>query len=76
MVHEKKLVYQVADWLSVYDDGSVDRTFRGPHEITYLLEPVLPHEEFIDGVATKDVIIDKTSGHRVRIYLLEKAGGD
>lgn len=72
MVYEKKLVYQVADWLSVYDDGSVDRTFRGPREITYLLEPVPPHEEFIDGVATKDVIIDKTSSHRVRIYLPER----
>ncbi|XP_050365287.1 probable carboxylesterase 15 [Argentina anserina] len=76
MVQEKKMVVQVSDWLRVYDDGSVDRTWAGPPEFTFLLQPVRSHESFIDGVATKDVIIDKTSGHRVRIYLPERKSED
>ncbi|KAJ6713930.1 CELL DEATH ASSOCIATED PROTEIN [Salix viminalis] len=32
-------------------------------------EPVPPHEEFIEGVATRDVTIDENSGLGARIYL-------
>ncbi|PRQ55739.1 putative carboxylesterase [Rosa chinensis] len=73
MVREnKKLVQEVSGWLRVYDDGSVDRTWTGPPEVKFMTEPVPPHDEFIDGVATKDVLVDQTSGLRVRIYLPEQ----
>lgn len=73
MVREnKQLVQEVSGWLRVYDDGSVDRTWTGPPEVKFLTEPVPPHDEFIDAVATKDVEVDQTSGLRVRIYLPEQ----
>lgn len=69
MVHEKKIVEEVSGWLRVYDDGSVDRTWTGPPEVSFMAKPVMSHEKFIDGVAVKDV--DTDSGVRVRIYLPE-----
>lgn len=36
-----------------------------------MADSVPPHEEFVDGVATRDVVIDRESGLRVRIYLPE-----
>ncbi|THG05488.1 probable carboxylesterase 15 [Camellia sinensis] len=71
MVCEKKIVDEVSGWLTVFDDGSVDRTWTGPPEVKFMSESVPPHEEFIDGVATRDVIIDTESDLRVRIYLPE-----
>ena len=73
MVQEKKLIDEVSGWLRIYDDGSVDRTWTGPPEVKFMAEPVPPHEEFIDGVATRDVI---TGDHRGRLYLPEKTSGD
>ncbi|KAK1382514.1 putative carboxylesterase 15 [Heracleum sosnowskyi] len=70
MVQEKKIVEEVSGWLRVYDDGSIDRTWTGPPQVSFMAEPVMPHEKFIDGVAVKDV--DTDSGFRVRIYLPEK----
>ncbi|KAK7256940.1 hypothetical protein RIF29_30553 [Crotalaria pallida] len=78
MVQEKKLVEDVSGWLRLYDDGSVDRTWTGPPEVKFMVEPVPPHEEFIDGVATRDVITggqDKVN-HRVRLYMPEKNPDD
>lgn len=72
MVQEKKLVEEVSGWLRVYDDGSVDRTWTGPPEVKSVTEPVPPHEQFIDGIATRDVTIDQNSGLRARIYLPEE----
>lgn len=72
MVQEKKLVEEVSGWLRVYDDGSVDRTWTGPPEVKFVTEPVPPHEQFIDGIATRDVTIDQNSGLRARIYLPEE----
>ncbi|XWS08238.1 hypothetical protein CRYUN_Cryun41cG0062700 [Craigia yunnanensis] len=69
MVQEKKLVDEVSGWLRVYDDGSVDRTWTGPPEVKFMTESVPPHEQFIEGVATRDLTIDSNSGLRVRIYL-------
>ncbi|KAJ8756224.1 hypothetical protein K2173_024771 [Erythroxylum novogranatense] len=71
MVCEKKVVEEVSGWLRVYDDGSVDRTWTGPPEVKFISDPVPSHEEFVDGVATRDVTIDEKSGLRVRIYLPE-----
>ncbi|XP_020207524.1 probable carboxylesterase 15 [Cajanus cajan] len=69
MVQEKKLVEEVSGWLRLYDDGSVDRTWTGPSEVKFMVESVPPHEEFINGVVTRDVIMsDKL---RVRLYLPE-----
>ncbi|KAI5595980.1 hypothetical protein BDE02_03G176400 [Populus trichocarpa] len=65
----KKLVEEVSGWLRTFDDGSVDRTWTGPPEVTFMAEPVPPHEEFKEGVAVCDVTIDEKSGLRVRIYL-------
>ena len=70
MVQAKKIVQEVSGWLRVYDDGSVDRTWTGPPEVKFMAEPVPPHHEFVDGVATHDV---KHCGQlRARIYLPEK----
>ncbi|XP_058782813.1 probable carboxylesterase 15 [Vicia villosa] len=75
MVQEKKVVDEVSGWLRIYDDGSVDRTWTGPPEVNFMVEPVAPHEEFIDGVATRDVTINTTNNdhfiHRARLYLPE-----
>ncbi|GMN59247.1 hypothetical protein TIFTF001_028336 [Ficus carica] len=76
MVREKKLVDEVSGWLRVYDDGSVDRTWTGPPEVKFMAEPVPAHDEFIDGVAVRDVDADKKSGLRVRVYLPEKNPGE
>ncbi|KAJ7982395.1 Alpha/beta-Hydrolases superfamily protein [Quillaja saponaria] len=72
MLHPKKLVDDVSGWLKVYDDGSVDRTWTGSADVKFMAEPVPPHEEFVNGVATRDVIIDNKSGQRIRIYLPEQ----
>lgn len=74
MVFRKRAVEEVSGWLRVYDDGSVDRTWTGPPEVKFMAEPVPPHEEFVDGVAVRDVVIDKDAGLRVRIYQPEKCG--
>ncbi|KAB1223170.1 putative carboxylesterase 17 [Morella rubra] len=72
MVLEKRLVDEVSGWLKVYDDGSVDRTWTGPPEVKFMAEPVAPHEEFVDGVATRDVIMHEKFGLKARVYLPEK----
>lgn len=71
---EKQVVEEVSGWLRVYDDASVDRTWTGPPEVKFMSDPVPPHLNFVDGVATKDVTVDENSGRRVRIYLPEKDG--
>ncbi|CAJ1978292.1 unnamed protein product [Sphenostylis stenocarpa] len=67
MLQQKKLVDEVSGWLRLYDDGSVDRTWTGPPEVKFMVEPVPPREEFIDGVAVRDVIT--SNNLRVRLYL-------
>ncbi|TKY68397.1 carboxylesterase 6 [Spatholobus suberectus] len=74
MVQEKKLVDEVSGWLGLYDDGSVDRTWTGPPEVKFMVEPAPPHEEFIDGVATRDVIAGDNL--RVRLYLPENIANE
>lgn len=72
---EKKLVDRVAGWLRVYDDGSVDRTWTGPPEVKFVMDPVPPHDHFIDGVATTDATTDG-GGLKLRIYLPESQETD
>ncbi|XP_027343585.1 probable carboxylesterase 15 [Abrus precatorius] len=74
MVQEKKLVDEVSGWLRIYDDGSVDRTWTGPDQFKFMAEPVPPHEQFINGVATRDVTTN--SGLRIRLYVPEKTPED
>ncbi|KAI5342494.1 PREDICTED: probable carboxylesterase [Prunus dulcis] len=69
MVCQKVVVNEVSGWLRVFDDGSVDRTWTGPPQVQFMTEPVPPHDEFIDGVATRDVFVNKNL--RLRIYLPE-----
>ncbi|XP_021627294.1 probable carboxylesterase 15 [Manihot esculenta] len=71
MVHQIKLVDEVSGWLRRYDDGSVDRTWTGPPQVKFMADPVPAHQDFIDGIATRDVTIHENSGLRVRIYLPE-----
>ncbi|KAH0981386.1 hypothetical protein GBA52_008563 [Prunus armeniaca] len=71
MISQKKLLHEVSGWLKVFEDGSTDRTWTGPPEVQFMVEPVQPHEEFINGVATRDVVVDKDSGLQLRIYLPE-----
>ncbi|KAK9132388.1 hypothetical protein Scep_011916 [Stephania cephalantha] len=68
MVHEKKLVDQVSGWLSLFDDGSVNRAWTGPPEVEFMVKRVEPHDEYIDGVAVYDLIIDSKSDLIVRVY--------
>ncbi|KAK9051370.1 hypothetical protein SSX86_027997 [Deinandra increscens subsp. villosa] len=71
MVAQRKIIDQVSGWLTVYDDGFVDRTWTGPPQFKFMSDPVPPHHHFIDGVATQDVLINAKSGLRVRVYLPE-----
>lgn len=68
-VQEKKVVDEVSGWLRVFDDGSVDRTWVGPPEAKFMLDPVPAHEDFIDGVAVRDLVPE--TGPRVRVYMPE-----
>ncbi|TMX05754.1 hypothetical protein EJD97_001789 [Solanum chilense] len=72
MAHDKQVKDVVSGWLTVFDDGSVDRTWTGPPEVKFMAEPVPPHDDFIDGVAVKDVVAGENSGSRFRIYLPER----
>ncbi|KAK4710748.1 hypothetical protein R3W88_005261 [Solanum pinnatisectum] len=72
MVHDKRVKDVVSGWLTVFDDGSVDRTWTGPPQVKFMAEPVPPHDDFIDGVAVKDVVAGENSGSRFRIYLPER----
>ncbi|XP_020224282.1 probable carboxylesterase 17 [Cajanus cajan] len=65
----KKIVEEVSGWLRVYDDGSVNRSWTGPPELEFFVRPVPPHREFIDGIATNDVVIDPNTNLTVRIYI-------
>lgn len=67
VIHEKKVVDEVSGWLRVYDDGSVNRTWVGPPEAKFMVDPTPSHEDFINGVATRDVTPE--TGPRVRIYM-------
>ncbi|KAD4982777.1 hypothetical protein R6Q59_002408 [Mikania micrantha] len=71
MVAQRKIIDQVSGWLTVYDDGFVDRTWTGPPQFKFMSDPVPPHRHFIDGVATHDLLIDDESDLRVRVYLPE-----
>ncbi|XP_047983052.1 probable carboxylesterase 17 [Salvia hispanica] len=70
MVQEKKIITKVTGWLTLFDDGSVDRTWSGPPEVKFLNDAVPPHDHFIDGVATADVT--SPDGLKLRVYLPEK----
>ncbi|XP_014504207.1 probable carboxylesterase 15 [Vigna radiata var. radiata] len=74
MVNQKKLVDEVSGWLRVYDDGSVDRTWTGPPEVKFMVEPVPAHVEFINGVAVRDTVTNNNL--RVRLYLPEKVSNE
>ncbi|KAL5729363.1 hypothetical protein ACHQM5_002332 [Ranunculus cassubicifolius] len=72
MVSEKKLIIdQVSCWLQVFNDGTADRSWTGPPEYEFMVKPVPSHDTYIDGVATRDVMLDSNSGVSVRIYLPE-----
>lgn len=72
MASNKKIVEEVSNWLRVFDDGTVDRTWTGPPQFQFLMDSVPPHDDFIHGVAIRDVVIDSHSGLTVRIYIPER----
>lgn len=67
--HGKKVVDEVSGWLRIFDDGTVDRTWAGPSEAKFMVDPAPAHEEFIEGVAVRDVA--PQTGPQVRVYLPE-----
>lgn len=69
MAPNQSIVEEVSGWLRVFADGTADRTWTGPPEVEFMMKPVPPHREFIDGVATHDVVIDPNTGLAVRIYI-------
>ncbi|KAL2924963.1 putative carboxylesterase 6 [Bienertia sinuspersici] len=68
-VPEKTVVDEVSGWLRIYNDGSVDRTWAGPPEPKFLLDPVPAHEDFVEGIAVRDVGLK--TGPQVRVYMPE-----
>lgn len=72
MASNKKIVEEVSGWLRVFDDGTVDRTWTGPSEVEFMMKPIPSHQNFIEGVATRDVTINPNSGLAVRIYIPEQ----
>ncbi|XP_043719128.1 probable carboxylesterase 15 [Telopea speciosissima] len=73
---EKRIVDQISDWITVYDDGTVDRTWTGSPEIELLIKPVAAHDEFRDGISIRDLTIDTESGLAVRLYVPERKPSD
>ncbi|KAL2511733.1 putative carboxylesterase [Abeliophyllum distichum] len=76
MVQAKKIVDVVSGWLTVFDDGTVDRTWTGPPEVKFMADAIPPHDDFVDGIAIKDVDTNADLGQKVRIYLPEKSVED
>ncbi|XP_073145087.1 probable carboxylesterase 17 [Henckelia pumila] len=76
MVLGKKVMDEVSGWLTVFEDGSVDRTWTGPPEVKFMSDPVPQHRHFVDGVAVADVNSDQESGLKLRIYLPQKVQDD
>lgn len=74
MAPENKIVDQVSGWLTLYEDGSVDRSWTGPPEVKFMTDHVPPHDHFIDEVATED--ITTSDGLKLRIYTPEKQEND
>ena len=75
MASNNKILEEVSGWLRVYHDNSVDRSWTGPPEVEFLMKPVPSHEDFKDGVATRDVLIDPNTGLYVRIYIPASENG-
>ncbi|KAI3498150.1 hypothetical protein L1887_33919 [Cichorium endivia] len=71
MSPQRTIVDQVSGWLTVYNDGFVDRTWTGPPQFKFMSDPVPPHHNFIHGVATHDLFIQPEGDLRVRVYLPE-----
>ncbi|KAG1327741.1 putative carboxylesterase 17 [Cocos nucifera] len=63
----KQVVDEVSGWLRVFDDGSVDRTWTGPAEALFLMEPVPSHDYPRDGIA----LLDLPGEPSLRLYLPE-----
>ncbi|KAL1533466.1 putative carboxylesterase 17 [Salvia divinorum] len=73
-VQERKMIDQISGWLTLFEDGSADRTWAGPPEVKFMTDAVPPHAHFVDGVATADVT--PSDGPKLRIYLPEKHEND
>ncbi|KAJ0461901.1 putative carboxylesterase [Helianthus annuus] len=73
MATERKVTNHISGWLTVYDDGFVDRTWTGPPQFKFMSDHVPPHDHFIDGVATRDLLLDAVKPDlHVRVYLPEQ----
>ncbi|XP_064964643.1 probable carboxylesterase 17 [Musa acuminata AAA Group] len=65
----KRVVDEVSGWLRVFDDGTVDRTWTGPPEALFLMNPVQPFDTPRDGVTLHDI-----PGYpSLRLYLPESS---
>eukprot|EP01018_Ginkgo_biloba_P006087 Gb_02816 [translate_table: standard] len=70
----KEVVEEVSGWLKVYSDGSVEREWSGAEEVKALITPVPSSpSSFVDGVATRDIVLNNQTGVWLRIYLPDTA---
>ncbi|KAK1293964.1 putative carboxylesterase 15 [Acorus calamus] len=66
----KTIVEDISGWLRLYSDGTVDRTWTGPPQILSAFQTIPPtNGDYVDGVATHDVILDPLSDVLFRLYL-------
>lgn len=71
----KEVVEEVSGWLTLFSDGTVDRKWSGNDAAVLALTMQVPpsNDTFVDGVATKDVVVNEETGVWVRIYLPQTA---
>ncbi|GLJ05250.1 hypothetical protein SUGI_0014560 [Cryptomeria japonica] len=68
-MEEKQVVDEIPGELKLFSDGSVERM---PQQ-TPLAQSIPPsNHNFVDGVATRDVVLDEATGLWARIYMPEK----
>lgn len=67
----KDVVDEVSGWFRVFSDGTVDRKWSGNDEHILPLTMRVPpsNDAFVNGVATKDVVVNEETGVWVRIYV-------
>ncbi|XP_076913801.1 putative carboxylesterase 17 [Bidens hawaiensis] len=72
MAAGRKVTEHIPGWLTVYDDGFVDRSWTKPLQFKFMSDPVPPHDHFVDGVSTHDLTLHNIKpDFRVRVYLPE-----
>lgn len=71
----KEVVEEVSGWFRVFKDGTVDRSWTGiDDQVLPLTMRVSPsNDAFVEGVATKDVVLNQETSVWARIYVPQTA---